>query len=360
MPSSPTGTENATSAPATSVAPAPPAAIPRTAPALNISLPEGFSAYAIATGFFRPTSIALADDGTIYVSERHGRIKHIVDADGDGVFESTATFAEVPGEITGVLTAPGGGLYVSQTGALVLAKDTDGDGAADNLGEVVKGLPHGLHQNNGLVIGPDGNVYLTNGTTCDDCDEADGRSGVVLQVNPATGEARVYATGLRNPYDLAFDASGRLWATDNGSDEPCETIDELNVIVDGGDYGWPYGEDGCDPLTDGMGPVASLGLHTASTGIDSYDGEHFPPAYRGDLFVTLWGSFFAPPELPPQVLRVKIEERAGGPLAAIEAFALGFEHPIDVVVDRDGTLLVLDYGANDSDGTLYRIAYTGG
>ena len=338
-----------------------PVAIPSIEPAANISLPAGFSAYAIATGFYRPTSIALADDGTIYISERHGTVEHIADADGDGVFETSARFVETSGEITGVLVAPDGGLYVSRTGALLLVQDTDGDGAGDSSEEIVPDLPAGRHQNNGLVLGPDGLLYLTNGTTCDDCAEDDERSGTILQANPDGSDARVFARGLRNPYDIVFDAQERLWATDNGSDTPCETFDELNVIIEGADYGWPYGEDGCDPLSDGILPAASLGLHTAATGIDSYDAVQFPPPYRGNLFITLWGSFFTEPELPPQLLRATVEDTAGGPRATIETFAEGFAHPIDVVVDRDGTLLVLDYGEggeNDTSGTLYRIVYS--
>jgi putative membrane-bound dehydrogenase-like protein len=336
-----------------------PVPVPAIDPAANISLPAGFAAYPIATGFFRPTSIALAADGTLYISERHGSVERIADADGDGVFESSVTFAETGGEITGLLVAPDGGLYISDTGALLLVRDTDGDGSADSSVEIVPDLPHGLHQNNGLVLGPDGRLYLTNGSTCDDCDDLDERSATILHVNPDGSDLRIFAAGLRNPYDLTFDAQGRLWATDNGSDTPCETIDELNLITDGGDYGWPYGEDGCDPLLDGLLPAADLGLHTASTGIVSYDAQQFPPVYRGNLFITLWGSFFTEPELPPQLLRVPIDETGSVPQAAVETFAEGFAHPIDIAVDRDGTLLVLDYGeggVNDK-GTLYRIVY---
>jgi glucose/arabinose dehydrogenase len=188
-------------------------------------------------------------------------------------------------------------------------------------------------------------MYVTNGSTCDDCVEGDARAATILQANLNGSGLRVYARGLRNPYDLVFDGAGQLWATDNGSDTPCGTRDELNRIVDGGDYGWPYRPQ-CDSVHDGIAPSADLGLHTASTGIDYYDGAQFPGAYRGNLFLTLWGSLFAPPSLSPALYRV-----TGG--SNVQRFASGFSNPIDVTMDRDGSLLVLDYGS----GRLYRIWY---
>jgi putative membrane-bound dehydrogenase-like protein len=341
--------------------------IPQTDPATNITVPDGFTAYAVATGLNRASSLALADDGMIYVSERHGNVYRLGDSDGDGVFETLTTFAEGFTEITGLFATPDGAVYVSSRGQITSVRDTDGDGVGDEEVDVVTGIPNGRHQNNGLLFGPDGKLYFTNGSTCDDCVEADERSAAILQADADGSNVRVYATGLRNPYDIAFDASGRLWSTDNGSDEPCETIDELDMIVDGGDYGWPYGDDGCDPLNDGTAPSASLGLHTASTGIDYYGAQQFP-GYQNNLFMTVWGSLFAEPELPPQLLRGTINERSSGPAPGnppqvdVELFAIGFDHPIDVLADHDGTLLVLDYGVgaeNDGTGAVYRIVYTG-
>ena len=92
-------------------------------------------------------------------------------------------------------------------------------------------------------------------------------------------------------------------------------------------------------------------------GVDlvSFYADQFPSEYRGDLFITLWGRLHGPPEPAGHiVVRAIITETVDGPTAEIEEFGVGFANPIDVIVDEDGTLLVLDFGS----GKLYRIVYT--
>src|SRR3972149_10374516 len=100
---------------------------------------------------------------------------------------------------------------------------------------------------------------MTNGSTCNDCREADPRSAAILRLNPDGSGLEVFARGLRNPYDLTFTPDGRLWATDNGSDPPCNTIDELNLIVEGGGSGWAHSPGG-GPLAQGTPPLGRPGV----------------------------------------------------------------------------------------------------
>jgi len=357
MPSSPAGA--ATPSPLASSPPANPTAAPQATPAAppapEVELPEGFAAFLAAGDLSSPTSLAVDAEGRVYVSEVGGTVWRLRDEDGDGVFEARDRFVTVAPGITGIALAPDGALYVSHTGRVTAARDLDGDGQAEDVREIVSGLPNGRHQNNGLAFGPDGLLYLTNGSTCNDCQEADGRSAAILRLSAEGTGLEVFARGLRNPYDLTFTPDGRLWATDNGSDPPCNTIDELNLIVEGGDYGWPYSP-GCDAFARGIPPVADLGFNTSSDGLVYYDADAFPAEYRGSFFVAQFGANSGDPNIGKRVVAAKVEETAEGPRGEVTDFALGLDNPLDMAVGPDGSLLVADFGL----GKVYRIVYVGG
>lgn len=317
-------------------------------------MPDGFAAFLVADDLSSPTSLAVDNEGPVYVSELGGTVWRLRDEDGDGAFEARDRFVQVEPGITGIALAPDGALYVSHTGRITAARDLDGDGRAEDVREVLSGLPSGRHQNNGLAFGPDGRLYMTNGSTCNECQEADLRSAAILRLNADGTGLEVFARGLRNPYDLTFTPDGRLWATDNGSDPPCNTIDELNLIVEGGDYGWPYSP-GCDAFAKGMRPVADMGFNTSSDGLAYYDASAFPPEYRGGFFVAQFGANSGDPGIGKRVVRVSVVETPDGPRGEVTDFALGLDNPLDVAVDRDGSLLVADYGS----GKLYRLVHVG-
>ena len=166
---------------------------------------------------------------------------------------------------------------------------------------------------------------------------------------------RVFATGTRNPYDLAFlPGTDRLFATDNGRDVPSTGVpDELNLIVDGGDYGWPgcWGTDQGPDCAGTTAPVAELPAHAAAGGITFYTADLFPE-WQGQAFITLYGANSGDPLIGRRVLRVALTPTdAGGFTGTVSDFASGFNRPLDITQGPDGALYVADFGA----GVIYRL-----
>ena len=345
--------------PAPSPTPTPiptPVPTPAAPPADHIQLPEGFAAFVVAEGIDRPSSIAIDEQGRLFVAQTDGPVLRLEDLNGDGLYENLVEYVGGFQVVSGLAFSPKGELYVSSQGRVSVVHDLNRDGRGDQVEDIVSGLPNYRHQNNGIAFGPDGKLYITNGSTCDDCIEADPRSATILQANPDGSELRVYAQGLRNAYDLVFTPDGQLWATDNGADLPCTTVDEFNLIIEGADYGWPYSPT-CDALHPREGarpPTVAMGLHTSSDGIDYYESGAFPEEYWGNFFVAQFGQFSPLVGDPSLGKKVVLVRRSGSSYEVLD-FALGFLSPLDVRVDTDGSLLVVDWATD----WLYRIMYVG-
>lgn len=329
------------------------AAPPRT-PA-DVTVPDGVDATVWAGGLTAPTALAFGPDGRLYVTTLAGLVVAL--ADGDGAADPGTQVVYASG-----LSVPLGlafydsDLYVGHRGGITRLRDTDFDGVADQSEALVEGLPAARHQTDGLAFGPDGRLYVGQGSTSDR-----GETGLVameasILVMERDGSGlRVFASGTRNPYDLAFyPGTDRLFATDNGRDVPTRGVpDELNLIVDGGDYGWV----GCwgvgrGPDCDGTRPpVATLAPHAAAGGLVFYNGGLFPQ-WRNHAFVTLYGSNSGDPSIGRQVQRIELTQSGAEWAGTVHDFAAGFDRPLDITVGPDGALYVADFGA----GLIYRLA----
>jgi glucose/arabinose dehydrogenase len=138
------------------------------------------------------------------------------------------------------LACTGHGLYVSERGQITSVRELDGDGRADSHGVFVDNLPASvLHQNNGLVWGPGGQLFVGQGSATD-ADVNDPPNNSILSMNDS-GHISVYATGFRNPFGLAW-MDGALYATDIGIDPPLveASPEELDRVEAGQFYGHPY------------------------------------------------------------------------------------------------------------------------
>jgi putative membrane-bound dehydrogenase-like protein len=337
---------------------------PSTVPASVIELegaeaPPGFSILKFAN-VYRPTAFAFDAQGQLYVTSTDNTIYLLKDLDQDGRADSKSVFAAGYYMPLGITVHPAtGDVYVSHQGGITALSDTDGDGKADTNRVLVNDLPTDLHQNDNLEFGPDGWLYMGLGSTCDACAEYDPRSASILRFNIDTGESEIYATGLRNPYDLAFHpVTGELFATDNGRDDlgldtPSE---ELNQIVQDGNYGFPncwneQDQPGCEGT---IAAVAFFESHSSADGLDFYTGERFPEEFRGNAFVTIFGSWLKP-NVPTGIKRVVLTP-ANGTYAGDVTWFVRFPEgvmPLPLLVGPDGAVYVGDY-INDM---IYRISY---
>lgn len=341
----------------------------------RISLPSGFEMTLYATDVPEARSLALGENGTVFVgSRRAGTVYALVDQDGDRTADAVHTIAAGLFLPNGV-TFRDGALYVAEVNRILRFDDVEAR-LADPPAPVVvhDGLPddtwHGWKY---IGFGPDGRLYVPVGAPCNVCTRRDERYATILRMQPDGTDAEVFARGVRNT--VGFDwhpETGEMWFTDNGRDwlgddaPPCE----LNRAPAAGlHFGFPYchGADisdpdfgrqrNCDTFT---APAQDLGPHVAPLGMRFYTGGTFPAAYRHQIFIAEHGSWNRSTPIGYRITLVRLRD---GRAAGYEVFAEGWlgddgrawGRPVDLLVMPDGALLVSD----DQAGAVYRIAYVG-
>jgi glucose/arabinose dehydrogenase len=233
LPPAPTTTATAS---ATATAPAGASGSLRTGP------PE-----VLATGLSAPWGLAFLPDGDALVSERDTtRVLRVPKEGGRAVEVRRLAEARPSGEggLLGLAVSPrfaSDGLVFAY-----LTAERDNRVVRFRLSggptePVLTGIPKGTVHNGGrLAFGPDGHLYVGTGDTGDRSLSQDPSSlgGKVLRVTTEgrpVGRTAVFSLGHRNVQGLSFDGQGRLWATEFGQNR----LDEVNVLREGGNYGWP-------------------------------------------------------------------------------------------------------------------------
>jgi glucose/arabinose dehydrogenase len=198
------------------------------------------------------------------------------------------------------------------------------------------------------------------------------RRAAILEIDPATGSTRVFASGLRNPNGMGWQPdTGVLWTVVNERDELGSDLvpDYLTSVRDGGFYGWPFSYFGQhvdrrvtpqnpDLVAKAIVPDYALGNHTASLGLAFAEGSLLPGRYRNGAFIGQHGSWNRNPRSGYKVIFVPFADgRPSGPPADVltgfisaDDEALG--RPVGVAVDRSGALLVAD----DVGNAVWRVA----
>jgi glucose/arabinose dehydrogenase len=346
----------------------------------RITVPPGFSIDTYAQGIPGARFMLFSAAGDLLVSApRQGKVWLIArDAGGNGRADGQRVLLDNLYQPHG-LAYRDGWLYVAETTAVLRVRFDPTTGAVSGENErIIRDLPDaGNHWTRTIHIGPDDKLYVSMGSSCNVCIESDKRRATIMRFNLDGSDAETYATGLRNSVDFDWQpGTGALYGTDNGRDLLGDDFppDELNRIVDGGFYGWPFANGDRIPDPDfganhvaeialSTPPAHSFGAHVAPLGITFYEPPPghpvaaFPPSYVGAAFVAQHGSWNRSKKSGYQV--VVLHFHPDGSITEAP-FASGFmvnEHvfarPVDVAVGPDGALYVSD----DFTGSIYRIAY---
>ncbi len=353
---------------------------PHTLPGGVVSIPPGWtiSVYAKDLGGVRFMGVR-PSDGTLFAADAGGRLLALTDG-GDGSGPQTRIFATGLNRPTSVAFY-NDWVYVGETNAITRFRAPNN--ALTPVGSrevVVPDLPGGgNHWTRTVAFGADGRLYVSIGSTCNVCEEQDSRRAAIMVYDPDGKNGRLFATGLRNAVGLAFEpGSGQLWATVNGRDGIGDDTppDDLRTVNDGTFYGWPYCYAGKTPNPEYRNVAAekckdvppnarSLQAHSAALGLTFGDALAAPQIYRDSIYIAYHGSWNRTLKTGYKVVRIPFVDGKAG---QAEDFAVGWlpggadnpgrvwGRPVGVTVGRDGALYVSD----DSTGTIYRLAASGG
>ncbi|MDP3404913.1 MAG: sorbosone dehydrogenase family protein [Brevundimonas sp.] len=372
--------------------------------------PAGFAVQAFASGLDHPRWLYRLPNGDILVAETNAppkpevrsggirgwimglvmkragaappsanRITLLRDADGDGVAETRTALLENLSSPFGMALV-GDRLFVANADAVVSFPYVTGQTRITAPATPVAALPAGRnhHWTKSLVASPDGTrLYVGVGSNSNigenGLDEEVGRAAI-HEIDIATGTARVFASGLRNPVGMAWQPdSGALWVAVNERDELGNDLvpDYMTSVQDGGFYGWPWSYFGQivdsrvsppapERVAAALSPDYALGAHTASLGLTFYDGAAFPAAYARGAFVGQHGSWNRTPRSGYKVIFVPFS--GGRPSGPPQDFLTGFltadgeamGRPVGVQLDSAGALLVAD----DVGNVIWRVSST--
>jgi glucose/arabinose dehydrogenase len=388
----------------------PPMSVPRAVgwkPGETPAVPRGLRIQAMATGLLHPRIVYPLPNGDILVVETNGpgtvasrpkdyvqgrmivragaaakggnRITLLRDANGDGVPELRTLFLDHLHSPYGVALV-GRTLYVANTDAILGFAYTPGATRITGPGVRLTDLPAGRlnhHWTKPLVAGPDGSkLYVgvgSNSNITENGIDAEAGRAAIYEVDRLTGAKRIYASGTRNPTNLAIQpGTGQLFAVVNERDEigPDLVPDYLTSIRDGGFYGWPWSYWGRhvdvrvhpqapEMVAKAIRPDYGLSSHVAALGLAFSRGETLAPAFADGAFVGEHGSWDRNPLNGYQVIFVPFAggRPSGKPVPVVTGF-LAPDHrtvhgrPVGVALDRTGALLIAD----DVGNVVWRVS----
>lgn len=380
----------------------------------GLTLPQGFSAVAIADNLGIARHIAVTPQNDIYIHlarPKDGKAIVVLHENAGKATVKTA-FSNVGG--TG-LALHGGYLYSSSDKEIYRYKLNSNNEPIDTEHPelVVSGLvSKRTHQDKALAFDNAGNMYVNIGAYSNICTEFDpDKKGCPIldsaggiwrfktdKLNQKQADGVRYATGLRNIVGLSWNQQDnqlfvmqhgrdlltvlfpKLYTAKQSAELPAEC---MFALKEGDNAGWPYvyydhlqkkvmmgPEYGGDGKKEAdakyLRPVAAYPGHFAPVGLLFYTGDQFPAKYKNGAFIAFHGSWNRAPEPQEGYCVVFQPFKNGKPEGDWEIFANGFagtaeqkasgravHRPCGLAQGPDGSLYVSD----DTKGTIYKIAY---
>jgi Raf kinase inhibitor-like YbhB/YbcL family protein len=345
-------------------------------PVTKLKVPNGFRIERFAENLGHARLLAVGPGGNIYLTRRD---------QGDVLMLKPGANGLAAGAPVRVASRPGMhgiGFHANKvylaTIKEVFRADVNPDGTFGPLEMIIHDLPDaGQHPTRTVQVGPDNMLYIGIASATNDAIEPNPEAATLVRASLDGKSRAIFASGLRDVIGWGWHPqTGELWGLDHGIDwlGDEEQPEELNLIEKGKHYGWPYffGKNGDnvnrfppggitkDEMRKAVTPM-TLGYtaHAGPMQASFYTGSQFPEEYRGDLFVSMRGSWNRKPASGYEVVRVRFQN---GKPAKFEPFVTGFLDGNDEygrltgnVVAPDGSLLFTD----DRNGVIYRVSYAG-
>ena len=256
------------------------------------------------------------------------RIILLRDTNGDGVADQRFVLLKNLNTPFG-MTLVGDTLYVADTDAVLAFPYHNGDTEISAPARKITDLPAGTinhHWTKNVIAIADGSkLYVSIGSNSNVGDNGmaaeEGRADI-WEVDPATGKHRVFASGIRNGVGMGWQPdTGKLWVTVNERDEIGSDLvpDYMTSVQDGGFYGWPYSYYGrhvdvriqpqrSDLVAKAIAPDYALGAHTASLGLVFAKGAELGERFANGVFIGQHGSWNRDPRAGYRVIFVAFKD----------------------------------------------------
>lgn len=344
-----------------------------------LEIPQDFQIGIFAKNLGNVRDLEFTQDGTLLLSiPQDGRVVGLPDKNGDGVVD------EVKEVLTNLNRPHGLAFYNNKLFVVeetrVVRYNWDSKNLTASLDKVLFNLPAGgRHSTRTIAFDNSSRLFVSIGSTCDVCFEKHQWLGSVIVSDQNGDNPRLFAKGLRNSVFITVNPeTNELWGTEMGRDFLGDFLppDEINIIQEAKDYGWPlcYGNRVHDtsfdkkvyiqtvppqPCGTTEPPIFEIAAHSAPLGLTFINSPQFPTDWQGDLLVAYHGSWNRSTPIGYKVVRIDLEGnlvkneynftsgflgKASGP-----AGALG--RPVDLIFDKAGSLYISD----DKAEVVYKI-----